>query len=110
MSLNACPIATVDAPVERVWSLLADPHQYSLWWDAQTLSIEPDGPAQPGQVIHAQSRALGRWWDVITSRVERVDPGSHQINLTTSLPLGITVHNTITCVALNPNSCRLSFG
>lgn len=109
MSLNACPIATVDASVERVWTSLADPHQYSLWWDAQTVLIEPDGPAQPGQVIHAQSRALGRWWDV-TLRVEQVDPDRHQINLTTSLPLGITIHNTITCVALNANSCRLSFG
>jgi Polyketide cyclase / dehydrase and lipid transport len=51
MSLNACPIATVDAPVEQVWRLLADPARYALRWDAQTRSITPEGPAQPSQQI-----------------------------------------------------------
>jgi uncharacterized protein YndB with AHSA1/START domain len=109
MSLNACPIATVYAPVERVWALLADPRQYARWWDAETGTIEPDGPAQAGQVIHARSRALGRWWDV-SFRIEAVDPDRHQIRLTASLPLGITLHNTITAAPISPASCRLSFG
>src|SRR6185436_5528781 len=49
LTLSTCPIAIVAAPVEQVWGLLADPRRYALWWDAQTCSIIPDGPAQQGQ-------------------------------------------------------------
>ena len=81
MSFSACPIATVEAPVERVWSLLADPAHYARWWDASGVEtqdetqdfagetqdfasvqhlITPEGPAQPGQKIYARTRGLGR--------------------------------------------------
>ncbi len=109
MSVNACPIATLKAPMEKVWRFLSVPENYALWWDAVTRSIVPDVPAQPGQFIHAETRALGRWWKV-TLRVEKVDPLKHQIQLDASLPFGITVHNLITCIALTPFSCRVSFG
>ena len=49
MSFNTCPVATIDAPAERVWRLLAEPGGYAEWWDARTRSIIPEGPAQPGQ-------------------------------------------------------------
>ncbi len=109
MSFNTCPIATVNAPVERVWHLLSDPASYALWWDAQTYSIVPEGPAQAGQKIYAQTRGLGRQWDVRII-VEKVDPSAHQIHLKTMLPLGITVYNHITCVPLNNSTCRVTFG
>ncbi len=109
MSTSLCPIATVDASVEHVWSLLSDPSAYALWWDARTREVVPPGPARPGQRVLADSRALGRRWDV-TVTVEAVDAQRHQIRLTTRLPLGITVFNTITCTPLDPASCRLSFG
>jgi hypothetical protein len=84
MSISTCPIATVEAPVERVWQLLADPCNYGLWWDAETCSIEPAGPAKSGQRISARTRA--------------------------QLPFGITVHNHIVCGALDNEHCRVSFG
>jgi hypothetical protein len=64
MPITVCPIARVQAPVERVWALLSDPTQYSTWWDATTRSIDPEGKLQTGQVIRAASRAFGRLWDV----------------------------------------------
>ncbi len=109
MSLTTCPIATVEAPVERVWQFLADPQNYALWWDAETRSIEPAGPARSGQRIFAQTRALGKGWDVQIA-IESIDPDKRQLDLTTCLPFGITVHNHIVCAALDNSRCRVSFG
>jgi hypothetical protein len=109
VSFSTCPIATVNAPVERVWHLLSDPRQYALWWDAETCAIDPAGPAQAGQTIEARTKALGTWWDVHIA-VERVDADRHQLDLTTRLPFGITVHNLITCAAVEDGACRVSFG
>jgi len=109
MSINTCPIATVEAPVERVWQFLADPHRYDLWWDAETRSIEPAGPAKSGQRICAQTRALGKDWDVQIT-VESIDSDKRHLDLTTQLPFGIMVHNHIVCTALDNRRCRVSFG
>jgi len=109
MTTSLCPIATVNAPLERLWGLLSDPAGYALWWDARTRSIIPPGPARPGQRVQADSRALGRRWDV-TVTVEAVDEARHNLRLTTRLPLGITVYNSITCTPLGPTACRISFG
>jgi Polyketide cyclase / dehydrase and lipid transport len=109
MSFSTCPIATVDAPVERVWSLLAHPAYYARWWDAETRSVTPEGPARPGQKIYAQARGLGRLWDV-RIEVGQVDAANHQLELTTRLPLGITVRNHISCTPLDGRSCRVTFG
>lgn len=62
MSVSTCPVATIHAPAERVWHLLSQPHNYALWYDAQTLSITPEGPAKPGQQIRAQTSEFGGRW------------------------------------------------
>jgi hypothetical protein len=64
MTVSLCPIATVGAPIELVWSLLSEPANYDVWWDATTRAISPEGHAQPGQRIYAKTRGLGRWWAV----------------------------------------------
>ena len=109
MTVSTCPIATVNASVERVWSLLSEPASYAQWWDAHTRSIAPVGPSTPGQRIYAQSKAFGRQWEV-NIVVEKVDESRRQVQLRTMLPLGITVYNTITCTPLDEGSCRVSFG
>jgi hypothetical protein len=109
VSVSVCPVATVHASVEEVWGLLSAPTRYALWWDAETRAIVPEGPAQPGQRIYAQTRAMGRAWEV-NILVEHVDEARRQIQLTTRLPLGITVYNHITCAPVNSASCRVSFG
>jgi len=109
MSLSTCPIATIDAPAERVWQLLANPVRCADWWDAQTHSIIPEGPAQPGQQILAQAIALGRRWDIHIS-VQAITPEKRQLDLVTRLPLGITVYNHISCTPLDEQHARVSFG
>jgi len=108
MSISACPIATIHAPVERVWSFVSELANYDLWWDAHTLSIVPEGPAAPGQKLYAET-ALGKRWPV-TITVEDVDQAKREIRLMTVLPFGITVHNHIICRSLDSARCRVSFG
>jgi ligand-binding SRPBCC domain-containing protein len=100
MSLSLCPIATVNAPLEKVWSLLSEPASYALSWDAETRAIAPAGPAQAGQRMNARSRALGKWWDVEIA-VDGAEAPNHQLDLTTQLPFGITVQNHISVNALD---------
>jgi len=109
MSLSTCPIATIDAPVERVWRLLFEPVRYDEWWDAHTVSIIPEGPAQAGQQIVAQTVGLGTRWDVHIT-VQDVMPEKRQMTLRTRLPLGITLHNHFTCVPIDDQHTRVSFG
>jgi hypothetical protein len=59
--------------------------------------------------VEADTPALGRRWDIAVT-VEAVDEAAHNIRLTTRLPLGITVYNSITCTALDQSSCRIGFG
>jgi ligand-binding SRPBCC domain-containing protein len=99
----------VRAPAEKVWALLSEPASYALWWEAETRTIVPAGPARPGQQITAQTRALGKRWDVHIT-VEAVDAARRAIDLTTRLPFGITVRNHITASALEGGACRVSFG
>jgi hypothetical protein len=109
MSVNVCPIGTVYAPLERVWALLSEPANYALWWDATTRSITPEGHAAPGQMIEADTRALGMRWKVHIA-VNSVDETRHALGVTSRLPLGITGHNHITVTPLDSASVRVSFG
>jgi len=109
VSISVCPIANIHAPINRVWSFLSQPTNYTLWWDAETRLITPPGPAQPGQKIFAQTQALGKPWDVHVL-VESVDMAGQRIDLETRLPFGITVHNHITCTPLDDANTRVAFG
>ena len=109
MPVSVCPIATVAASLETVWAVLSDPASYSAWWDARTERIEPEGRAAPGQVVRASSQALGRRWPV-TTRVLAVDAERHALDLETTLPLGISVHNHILCAPVDATTTRVTFG
>jgi hypothetical protein len=105
MSVSVCPMAIINAPMERVWPFLSQPANYALWWDAQTCSIVPAGPAQAGQKIHGKTRGLN-----INVSVNSVNESNHQLHLTSMLPFGITVRNHITCTPLENGACRVTFG
>lgn len=105
MTLSTCPIATIHAPIERVWELLAEPANFDLWWEARTRSIVPEGRAHAGQKIFAKVGGLN-----MLAIVDGVDESKHQIHLTTKLPFGITGFNHITCTALPNSTTQVSFG
>lgn len=105
MSVSTCPIATINAPIEKVWELLAEPANYDLWWDAHTRSIVPEGRAQPGQKIFAKAGGLN-----IFVTVNGVDEFKRQIHFTSKFPFGITGFNHLTCTALPNSTTQVSFG
>ena len=105
MTVSTCPIASINAPVERVWEFLAEPANYDLWWDAKTLSIVPEGRAQVGQRVQAKAGGFN-----ILLMVEAVDASKHQIDFTTKFPFGITGFNHLTCIALTNSTTQVSFG
>lgn len=109
MAVETCPADVVNASVDKVWSLLAQPSEYDRWWEAHTARIDPDGPASPGQTVHAGAKGLGKRW-TFTLQVEAVAPEKHQIRFRTMLPLGISGINQITCTALGPSTCRVQYG
>ena len=109
MVVSVCPAANVAAPVEDVWELLAQPLNYDKWWDAHLVRSVPEGPATPGQVSYATTRAFGKQWGV-TFVVKSVKPDRHQIQLDVTLPLGLIDHATLTCTAVDAVSCRVQFG
>src|SRR5690349_508262 len=65
MTVSVCPATLVNAPVERVWSLLMDPHQIGAWSDALLEAAVPDGSVRVGQRLHFSATGLGRRWPVI---------------------------------------------
>ena len=68
MSVSTCPIAVINAPIERVQELLAEPANYNLWWNAHTRSIYGDlspkaastGAKSPCQSGRIQYPSYGR--------------------------------------------------
>jgi uncharacterized protein YndB with AHSA1/START domain len=109
MVVSVCPVANVAAPVEEIWELLAEPSNYDRWWDAHLVRSVPEGPATPGQINYATTKAFGKQWDV-TLVVKSIQPASHQIQIDASLPFGVIDHATITSTPVDAVSCRVQFG
>ena len=105
MGLSTCPIASVNAPIEKVWELLAEPANYDSWWEARTRSIVPEGPAQRGPRVHAKAGGFS-----IFLTVDAVDESKHKIDFTTKFPFGITGFNHLACTALPNSTTQVSFG
>ena len=109
MSLNLCPAAVVDAPVEFVWDLLSHLGRYGEWADGEVRQVEPEGPAVVGQTMTVTSRAFGRSWQV-SFTVEVVKPEKHQLGMYVVLPLGIQMHEYVSCTPVTASSCRVQYG
>ncbi len=105
MSVSTCPIAVINAPIERVWELLAEPANYDLWWDAKTRSIVPEGRAHAGQKVFAKAGGFN-----IFLTIDGVDEFKHQIHYTSKFPFGITGFNHLTCTTLPNSTTQVSFG
>jgi len=109
MVVSVCPAANVVDPVEDVWELLVQPSNYDRWADAHLERSVPEGPAVPGQISYATSKALGKQWDV-TFVVKSINPDRHQLEFDVTLPFGIIDHVTITCTPVDAVSCQVQYG
>jgi len=109
MSLNLCPAAVVEAPIEIVWDLLSHLGRYGEWVDVQVQRVEPEGPAVVGQTLTATTSAFGRTWSVSIT-VEAVKSERHQLGMHVLLPLGLQMYEYLSCTPVTENSCRVQFG
>ncbi|HEY4026591.1 MAG TPA: SRPBCC family protein, partial [Candidatus Dormibacteraeota bacterium] len=108
-TLSVCPSAVVQAPVERVWSLLTRPDGFDLWADAIVVGAEPEGPAQPGQLIHLVASAL-TWRFAVTIEVREVDPDRRRLRFVVELPLGLVNDEVVTMADLGQEGTLVRFG
>jgi hypothetical protein len=109
VALSVCPAATCRAPVERVWSLLADPQVYGSWSDAVVEGVLPPGPAHPGQQVLLRAPARGRLFPV-RFLIEQVDPVHKVLQLRARFPLGLELRSRISVTAVDDASSRIQYG
>jgi len=108
VGIYVCPADTVAAPPETVWRLLTDPATYETWTEARVDSVEPPGPARPGQVVLLSGGALG-----IRLRfrfdLDLVNPTTYDFELRVQFPFGIRMREHISVRPVEGGS-RVQFG
>ncbi len=108
MPVTACPVTIIAAPVERVWSLVIDPRNWSGWSGARFEAAAPDGPAHVGQRWRFSTTAVGRQWPV-TMTVTSVAADRQGLGLDIATPLGIRNEEHITLARLADGHTRVQF-
>src|SRR4051794_35827840 len=93
--VSVCPVGVARAPLERVWSILLDSSGYGDWTDADVHRAAPPGPAAPGQLLEATTRAAGMTFKVRLT-VVAVEPERHRLAFDVDLPFGLTERASIT--------------
>ena len=108
MPSASCPTAVVNAPVDVVWALLADPTGWGSVFDLRVVSIDPPGPALVGQTISGETdlRILHL---KLKFRMIEIDPDQHRLRLHVNLPFGLTVHEDLGCTPLDDTHCRVDY-
>ena len=108
MTHSSCPTAVVNAPVNVVWSLLTNPAGWGSFFYIRFIRVSPEGPAAVGQMIYAESGP-----SILHLRIEfqllKIDPAEHVLELVGRLPFRLVVHESLSCVSLGPNHCRVSY-
>jgi len=107
-SLSVTPSAVVDAPIERVWSLLTRPDGFHLWVDAAMVSAEPEGRARPGQQLHGVTKALG-WAFAVTIEIAEVDAERHRLRFAVELPFGVVDDQVVTMASAEGDRTQVTY-
>ena len=109
MAYKACPTAVIEAPIDRVWTLLTNPAGWGDFFDLRITKVDPAGPAIVGQCVEAESgpRLLHLR---IHFELKEIDASNFGINMIVNLPLGIRVHEELRCSSLGLDRCRVTYG
>jgi hypothetical protein len=102
---SACPVATIDAPIEVVWNLLTNFAGWGDFYDVRVL--DPPGPACVGQQMRGESGP--RWLHLgVSFEFTRIE-AHRKLELDIKLPFRITVHEDMDCVPLEGGRCRVNY-
>jgi Polyketide cyclase / dehydrase and lipid transport len=108
MSYASCPTAVVNAPVEIVWALLADPAGWGHVFDVRINNVDPPGPAVAGQKIVGETGP--RLFHLkLAFRVIETDAERHRLVMDIKLPFGIAVREDLKCTPLDADYCRVDY-
>jgi hypothetical protein len=108
MPYASCPTAIINAPVEVVWALLADPAGWGHVFDVRINSVDPPGSPVAGQKIAGETGP--RLFRLkLSFRVLETDPERHRLVMDINLPFGIAVREDLKCTALDPDHCRVDY-
>jgi hypothetical protein len=104
----ACPTAVVNAPIEVVWGLLMNTAGWGQFYDVKVLSVEPPGPAAPGQRLigNPGPRLLPFR---ITFDFTVVDPVNHRLGIDGRIPFGIKVREDMNLIRVDDVRCRVNY-
>jgi Polyketide cyclase / dehydrase and lipid transport len=107
-TVAACPTEIVATPIDVVWNLLTHPGEWGSFYDLRVLRVEPLGAAIVGQRVFAE--AGPRWLHLgVSFEFVTVDPDSHKLEFNVRMPLGLTVHESLDCVSLDSDCCRVNY-
>gem|GEM_PF-469671 len=108
MNHTSCPTTIINAPVELVWNLLTHPQGWGDFYNLRILSVDPVGPAVAGQTISAESGPQFLHLK-LSFRFVQIDPANHRLVFDAFFPFGITVHEDLNCIPLDPVHCRVNY-
>jgi len=108
-TVSVCPSALVEAPVERVWQLLASPKAFDTWVNLTLVSADPEGPTRAGQRLVFAGPTFARWLRV-TIDVLEVDAERWRLHLLVHVPLGLVNDETITMSEAGEGRTLVRFG
>jgi polyketide cyclase/dehydrase/lipid transport protein len=104
----ACPTAIVNAPIDVVWGLLMNTGGWGQFYDLRVMSVEPPGPAAPGQrLIGVPGRGLLPFR--ITFDFTEVDPVRHRLGFDGRIPFGIMVREDMKLMEIDDARCRVNY-
>lgn len=104
----ACPTDIIGAPIEVVWDLLTNPADWGTFYDIRVLRVEPPGPMVAGQRLIGETGP--RWLHLgVSFEYGLVDEVHRKLEFNGRLPLGVTVHESLDCVPLTENRCRVNY-
>ena len=108
MRYASCPTAIVNAPVEVVWALLADPGGWGHVFDVRISSVNPPGPAVAAQEIAGETgpRLLHL---KLAFRLIEADAERHRLVMDINLPFGLAVREDLNCMPLDADHCRVDY-
>ena len=108
MRYASCPTAIIEAPVDRVWTLLTAPAGWGDVFDMRLLGVDPPGPAAVGQVICGET-GLEILHLKLAFRMLEIDPERHRLRMSVDLPFGLVVDEEIGCTPLDHRRCRVAY-
>lgn len=104
----ACPTAIIEAPTETVWGLLLDTAAWGRFYDVRVLSVEPPGPARPGQRLIGNPGPRFLPLRLVFDFTE-VDSTNHRLGIDGLLPFGIRAREDMRITPLDARRCRVTY-